>query len=162
MRLITSGLSGVVKEMPEGECRTFLGGHRVGVMSLARAGDAYGLPLFYGYDGQALYFHSRPGEKDEFLQATGNGCFVVLEVHSDDDWTSVEARGPVQKVDTNADADRAFKAISENPFPVEFGIDVHGGPLRSGKGAYLWMMRPKSITGRKSKSGLRSTSQSRS
>lgn len=144
-----------MKEMREADCRAFLGAHRVGVMSLAHDGDAYGLPLFYAYDGYALFFNSRPGEKDEFLQHTGEGCFVVVEVKSDDDWTSVEARGPVKKVDTNSDADRAFKAIADNPFPPEFGVDVRGNPQRSGKGSYLWMMKPEKITGRTSQAAVR-------
>lgn len=59
--------------------------------------QAYGLPLFYAYDGDAIFFNSRPGEKDEFLQSTTEGCFVVVEVKSDDDWTSVEARGNPQR-----------------------------------------------------------------
>ena len=144
-----------MKDLPEADCRSFLRSHRVGVMSLAREGEAYGVPLFYAYDGASLFFHSRPGEKDDFLQHTGRGCFVVLEVHSDDDWTSVEARGPVRKVDSNADADRAFKALSENPFPPEFGVDARGKPLRSGKGGYIWMMQPASLTGRKSQRPVR-------
>ena len=144
-----------MKEMHEADCKAFLGRHRVGVMSLAHDGDAYGLPLFYAYDGYALFFNSRPGEKDEFLQHTGQGCFVVLDVKGDDDWTSVEARGPVRKVDSNADADRAFKAISENPFPPEFGLGASGRPARTGHGAYLWMMRPERITGRTSRSPVR-------
>ena len=124
-------------------------------MSLARNGDAYGLPLFYAYDGYDLFFNSRPGEKDDFLGATQAGCFIVMDYQSDDDWTSVEARGPVRKVDTNADADRAFKAIAENPFPPEFGVDLKGKPQRSGKGAYLWMMKPERLTGRASQAAVR-------
>ena len=145
-----------MKEMREDDCQAFLGGRRFGVMSLARQGDAYGLPLFYAYDGYAIFFHSRPGEKDGFLEQTNEGCFVVVEVRSDDDWTSVEARGPVSRVATNADADRAFKAISNNPFPPEFGIDVRGKPKRSGAESYLWMMKPEKITGRTSRSLVRS------
>lgn len=139
-----------MRDLPEAECKAFLRGRRVGVMSLARKGEAYGLPLFYAFDGRDLFFHSRPGEKDDFLDETDDGCFTVLDVRSDDDWTSVEARGPVGKVSTNADADRAFKALAENPFPPEFGVDLHGKPQRSGKGAYLWMMKPDRITGRTS------------
>ena len=144
-----------MKQMRDDEAHAFLRAHRVGVMALARDGVAYGVPLFYAYDGYDLFFNSRPGEKDEFLDHTEEGCFVVLEVRSEDDWTSVEARGPVKKVDTNADADRAFQAIVDNPFPPEFGVDTRGKPQRSGKGAYLWMMRPEHITGRTSSSVVR-------
>jgi nitroimidazol reductase NimA-like FMN-containing flavoprotein (pyridoxamine 5'-phosphate oxidase superfamily) len=141
-----------VKELDEPTARAFLGSHRFGVMALAREGEAYTVPLFYAYDGLALFFHSRHGEKDEFLAGTRQACFVVVDYQGDSDWTSVEARGPVHRVQTNSEADRAFKAISENPFPPEFGVDSHGRPERSGKNAYLWMMTPEQVTGRSSQS----------
>lgn len=144
-----------MRDLDEAACRAFLGSHRVGVLALADRGAAYAVPLFYAFDGAAIYFHSRPGEKDAFREATGEGCLVVLEVHGDDDWTSVQVRGPVEKVGSNADADRAFKALAENPFPPEFGVDLRGRPERSGKGAYLWRMRPVRVTGRASGSAVR-------
>lgn len=144
-----------MKELSEGACRAFLAGHRVGVVALARGGDAYAVPLFYAYDGQALYFQSHPGEKDAFLEGTHEGCFVVTEVQGDDDWTSVKAVGPVEKVHRNSDADRALRAIAENPFPPEFGSDTHGTPSRSSANTYLWLMRPRTLTGRTSRSLLR-------
>lgn len=141
-----------MKEMSEADAKAFLGSHRFGVMALARGGEAYGLPLFYAYDGYALFFYSRPGEKDQFVEGTTDGCFVVVDFRSDDDWLSVEARGPVNKVETNSDAERAFNALADNPFPPEFGIDEKGKPKRSGQGGYLWMMKPRNVTGRQSRS----------
>lgn len=141
--------------MDPGACQAFLGAHRVGIMALAHGGQAYAVPLFYAYDGHALYFHSRPGEKDDFLEHTREGCFVVMEVHGDDDWTSVQARGRVERIHTNSEAERAFHAISGNPFPPEFGLDAHGQPRHSGRGAYLWQMRPGHVTGRTSRSAVR-------
>src|SRR5689334_8622587 len=93
-----------VKQLEDSACIAFLGGHRVGVMAVSRQGDAYAVPLFYAYDGRALYFNSHPGGKDAFLEDTHEGCFVVVEVHGDDDWTSVQAVGPVQRIDRNDDA----------------------------------------------------------
>ena len=140
-----------MKALDEGACRAFLGTHRVGLMALARDDEAYAIPLFYAYDGAALYFNSHHGEKEAFLDRPGRGCFVVLEVHGDDQWTSVQARGHVERVASNADAERAFKAISENPFPPEFGVDGSGNPRRSSKGTFLWMMRPDVLSGRSSR-----------
>ena len=73
-------------------------------------------------------------------------------MHGDDDWTSVQATGHVEKITLNADARRAFDAISENPFPPEFGVDPKGAPRRSSEKAYLWMMKPRKVTGRTSRS----------
>lgn len=144
-----------MKELPESACRAFLGSHRVGVMALARQGDAYAVPLFFAYDGQTLYFHSHPGEKDEFLADTHEASFVVVEVHGTDDWTSVQATGPVQKAARNDDATRAMRAIAETPFPPEFGIDATGQPKRGSDKSYFWMMTPRKITGRSSRSLVR-------
>lgn len=144
-----------MKELPESACKEFLGQHRVGVMALAKEGDAYAVPLFYAYDGQALYFHSHPGEKDAFLQETHNGSFVVVEFHGDDDWTSVQATGHVEKITLSDDAMRALEAMSENPFPPEFGVDSKGTPKRSSSRMYLWMMKPLKVTGRTSRSLVR-------
>ncbi len=145
-----------MKELPEATCKGFLAKHRVGVMALAKDGDAYAVPLFFAYDGQALYFHSHPGEKDAFLSGTHEGCFVVVEVHGDDDWTSVQATGHVEKITLSDDATRALNAMAVNPFPPEFGVDSKGAPRRSSDRMYLWMMKPRSITGRASR-GLVST-----
>lgn len=144
-----------MKELPETACREFLRKNRVGVMALAKGGDAYAVPLFFAYDGQALYFHSHPGEKDAFLLGTHEASFVVVEVHGDDDWTSVQATGHVEKITLSDDAVRALQAMSENPFPPEFGVDAKGTPRRSSDRMYLWMMKPRKVTGRTSRSLVR-------
>lgn len=144
-----------MKDMPEADCRAFLGQHRVGVMALAKEGDAYAVPLFFAYDKRALYFHSHPGDKDAFLEQTHEASFVVVEVHGEDDWTSVQATGPVEKITLSDDATRALNAMAENPFPPEFGIDSKGKPRRSSDKMYLWMMKPRKITGRTSRSLVR-------
>ena len=144
-----------MKEMPAQACKDFLGEHRVGVMALAKEGDAYAVPLFFAYDGKALYFHSHPGEKDQFLKETHEASFVVVEVHGEDDWSSVQARGPVEKITLTDDAMAALEAMAENPFPPEFGVDAKGKPRRSSDNMYLWMMKPRTITGRTSRSPVR-------
>ncbi|MEK6975106.1 MAG: pyridoxamine 5'-phosphate oxidase family protein [Candidatus Thermoplasmatota archaeon] len=144
-----------MKELPESACKEFLAEHRVGVMALAKGGDAYAVPLFFAYDGQVLYFHSHPGQKDSFLAETHEGCFVVVELHGDDDWTSVQATGVVEKITLSDDATQALNAMAENPFPPEFGVDAKGNPRRSSDKMYLWMMKPRKITGRTSRSLVR-------
>lgn len=144
-----------MRELTEPDCRAFLGRHRFGVISLAKDGAAYAVPLFFAYDGRDLFFHSRPGAKDAFLEGTSEGCFLVVQVETEDDWTSVQAIGKVERVSTNADAERAFAALAENPFPPEFGVTAKGTPARSAKASYLWMMRPRKITGRCSQSLVR-------
>ncbi|MFB6211803.1 MAG: pyridoxamine 5'-phosphate oxidase family protein [Halobacteriales archaeon] len=66
--------------MGDSEIETLLREHQTGVLSLAKANEAYGLPLAHYYDGSALYF--RLGETDdsrkrEFIETTDTACYVV-------------------------------------------------------------------------------------
>jgi nitroimidazol reductase NimA-like FMN-containing flavoprotein (pyridoxamine 5'-phosphate oxidase superfamily) len=47
-------------------------------VAFARDNEPYLVPLFYGYDGRRLYFHTaRQGRKLEFLAANNRVCFEV-------------------------------------------------------------------------------------
>jgi len=140
-----------MQQVPEAACKEFLQRHRIGVMALAEGGKAYAIPLFYAYDGERLFFHSHPGEKDHFLEASEEACFVVVEAHGDDDWTSVQATGSVEKITLSNDAMHALDVMAKNPFPPEFGSNPKGYPNRSAENMYLWMMKPRKVTGRKSR-----------
>lgn len=135
---------------PKDACMGFLRSHRVGVMSLAKADMAYAVPLFYAFDGKKLYFQSHPGEKDLFIEACEQACFVVVEYKGDDDWKSVQATGPVEKITLTDDAMQALDVMAKNPFPPEFGATPKGFPKRSSEKMYLWMMEPEKISGRSS------------
>lgn len=137
--------------LPRDACLGFLKRGRIGVMALAKSGSAYAIPLFYSFDGKRLYFQSHPGEKDRFLEACQQACFVVTDVRGDDDWKSVQATGPVEKITLSDDAMQALDAMAKNPFPPEFGVDTQGNPKRSSGRMYLWMMTPKTISGRVSR-----------
>lgn len=140
-----------VDVLPREACLGFLHRGRIGTMALAEDGRAYAVPLFYAYDGKRLYFQSHPGEKDHFLEACEQACFVVTEVRGDEEWTSVQATGPVEKITLSDDAMRALEAMAKNPFPPEFGVDTLGNPKRSAEKMYLWMMSPDKISGRTSR-----------
>ena len=138
--------------LPPDACMGFLKRGRIGIMALAEDDKAYAIPLFYAYDGKRLYFQSHPGEKDHFMAECKQACFVLTEVKGDDDWKSVQATGPVEKIALSDDAMKALEAMAKNPFPPEFGVDTKGDPKRSSGHMYLWMMTPDKVTGRSSKS----------
>lgn len=140
-----------MKVYPTPHCIAFLKRHRVGVMSLAKGDHAYAIPLFFAFDGDRFFFMSHPGEKDAFIGACKEACFVVVQVEDEDDWISVQATGPVEKVTLSDDATHALDVLAANPFPPEFGTSPTGRPKRSSQNMYLWMMRPTKITGRASK-----------
>jgi hypothetical protein len=85
-----AGIQGI--EMSADEVDTFLQSQGFGVLSLARDGEAYGIPISFGYDGTQLYFVLlRPGErskKEEFVRETDTASFLVYDV-GDDDWPAL-------------------------------------------------------------------------
>jgi nitroimidazol reductase NimA-like FMN-containing flavoprotein (pyridoxamine 5'-phosphate oxidase superfamily) len=47
-------------------------------MAFARDDEPYVVPLFFGYDGRCLYFHTAPkGKKLDFMAANRRVCFEV-------------------------------------------------------------------------------------
>ena len=90
--------------MDDDTARTFLSEQGFGVLSLAAEGDAYGIPISYGYDRETdrIYFvFLRPGEqskKERFGEATTRASFLVFDVPSREEWRTVVAEGPLRAV----------------------------------------------------------------
>lgn len=72
-----------------------------GTLSLARDGEAYGIPTAYHYDGEAIYFRlgDHPeSEKIAFIEATDEASFLVYESHGVGDAWSVIVRGGLRRL----------------------------------------------------------------
>ncbi len=84
------------------EIDTFLREEGVGLLSLADAGDAYAVPISFGWDGTSLYFYLfRFGERSkkyDFLDGTETASFAVYTVEDKYRWRSVVATGPLSAV----------------------------------------------------------------
>lgn len=97
----------------------FLEEQGVGVLSLADDGDAYGIPLSYGYDADSrtLYFvllrTGEQGRKEDYLETTDLATFTVHWVASPGEWRSVVARGPMRPV-ADEEQQRAVEAVDTN------------------------------------------------
>ena len=94
------GLSGY--RMTDDEVERVLRGQGYGVLSMADGGEAYGLPISFGYDGERLYFllqrqHER-SRKARFVERTTRASFLVFGVAGKDDWYSVVVDGPLRRV----------------------------------------------------------------
>jgi len=94
-----------------------------GTLSLARDGDAYGVPVSFGYDGDGVYLYLiRFGEDSEKLAAaesTGLATLTVLDVRSRFDWCSVVVRGSLEPA---GDQEYAQEVIDDNAWhPSLFG-----------------------------------------
>lgn len=119
-------------------------------VALAKGDDAYAIPVFYAYDGEAFFFHSHHGVKEDYLKKTGEACLVVARVDSPDVWQSVQVFGPVRKIGGGPDLTRAQEALLNVPVPPEKGTTKSGQPRRSEKDTFVWALDPHSMTGRKS------------
>ncbi|MFC7176159.1 pyridoxamine 5'-phosphate oxidase family protein [Halosegnis marinus] len=88
-----------------------------GVLALARDGEAYAVPVSFGYEaGRALFGFFTFGESSRklaFAEATDRACLTVYDVAGPDDWTSVVLRGPLVELGVDSWADIGAR-ISDN------------------------------------------------
>ena len=120
-----------MRTMEQRDIRELLKANRLGILSLSHDGDSYGLPLFYAYDGRAVYFHTLPGAKIRYLASTREACLTVTTVRTYDEWASVQVFGPIQRVDGTPDELAAMHALMAIPLPPEFGYSPQGEPRRA-------------------------------
>jgi nitroimidazol reductase NimA-like FMN-containing flavoprotein (pyridoxamine 5'-phosphate oxidase superfamily) len=139
------GLQG--NEMDDETARAFLRDRGFGVLSLASGGDAYGIPISYGYDTstERLYFvFLRPGEtskKERFSEATETASFLVFDVPSREAWRTVVVTGTLRGVDDD-EWPAVRDALDENAwFPTLFSETE---PMRDIVG---WALEIDDVTG---------------
>ncbi|MFW5938490.1 MAG: pyridoxamine 5'-phosphate oxidase family protein [Halanaeroarchaeum sp.] len=80
--------------MDDGETTERLRTTETGVLSLARDGDAYALPLAHYYDGERLYFRlglTEGSTMRAFWETTETACYVVYGTESTDDPQEIES-----------------------------------------------------------------------
>jgi hypothetical protein len=105
--------------MPDADVDQFLTETGVGVLSLARDGEAYGIPVSFGYDADAgrIYFvfvgFGEESQKEEFAAATTRASLLAYEVEGTDKWRSVVVDGPLAEVDDD-EWQHASETIGEN------------------------------------------------
>lgn len=80
--------------MDDGETAERLRTTETGVLSLARDGDAYALPLAHYYDGERLYFRLGLEEGSTmraFWDTTETACYVVYGAESTDEPKEIDS-----------------------------------------------------------------------
>ncbi len=74
-----------------------------GTLSLSRDGDAYGIPISFGYDDGRLFMHlirfGDESKKMDFSEATTQVCLTAYRVDSRFAWKSVVVTGRLSDVD---------------------------------------------------------------
>ncbi|MEZ3115182.1 pyridoxamine 5'-phosphate oxidase family protein [Halobaculum sp. MBLA0147] len=136
----------VSNEMDDAAVDAALREHGTGVLSLARQGESYAVPVSFGYDGQRCYFvfvgYHEPSRKAEFAAETERATLTLYETDGRDDWHSVVVRGPLRRVDDETEWDDATDAIEDNGwYPSLFrGADPRGR-------VDLWALDAEEVTG---------------
>lgn len=126
-------------------------------LALARENDPYLVPVAFGYDGQALYFHTaRSGKKISYMQANNRVCFefernVKLQRYPDDPckWTftyeSVIGYGTVTEL---TDASEKIQAL--NQIMRQYSGSDWSFPATTLQSTRLWRIAIAAITGKRS------------
>jgi Predicted flavin-nucleotide-binding protein len=88
--------------LSEEEIDSLLGRHETGVISLAREGEPYAVPISYGFDAEQRVFYLRlvstpESEKRKFLSSTPHTRFVVYEEDAPL-YSSVVATGTLSEI----------------------------------------------------------------
>lgn len=141
-----SELSG--DQMSRQEIDKFLTVQGHGVLSLANQGDAYAVPISFGYDGESrLYFvYLRLGaesKKTSFSEQTNQASFLAYDVQSKFKWKSVLVSGPLEQV-SEAEWETLLTTIDDNAwFPSLFS---QAEPRQDILG---WKLQIEEITGKK-------------
>jgi nitroimidazol reductase NimA-like FMN-containing flavoprotein (pyridoxamine 5'-phosphate oxidase superfamily) len=74
-----------------------------GTLSLARDGEAYGVPISFGYDGERIFLYlikfGDRSKKIEFSEQTETASLTAYEANSRFDWKSVIVTGSLHELD---------------------------------------------------------------
>jgi len=135
-------------EMDREEIDQFLTERGTGVLSLARTGDSYAVPISFGYDGSgALYFFllqfGDESLKLQFAESTREACFVTYQVHTKHKWKSVVVQGPLDEV-AGEDHEEIEEINTDNAWFSR--LIPFNEPM---KGQYSFKMKLQDVTGQK-------------
>ncbi|MHC3438131.1 pyridoxamine 5'-phosphate oxidase family protein [Natrialbaceae archaeon A-gly3] len=82
--------------MTDEEVRGYLEGGEVGVLSLAKNGRAYAIPVGYLFDDSSLFIRlseEYSSKKMEFIDGTTEACFLLYDVKGSASWSIVATGG---------------------------------------------------------------------
>lgn len=124
--------------MSDDEVENRLLDESIAVLSLAKNGESYAIPVAFHYEDGRIYVRLgvfRDSEKIQMLEATRTACFLVYDADPLESSWSIIAQGPIERVDTDAEFDderlnswfvplRIFGESIEEIDPTVFVIDV--------------------------------------
>jgi uncharacterized protein len=147
-----------VRDLTTGECQELLSRNRLCILALAEAEEPYAIPLFYGHDGDALYFGISEGLKTRILDGNASVCASVTEVGTDESWRSVLVFGDARIVEDPAERQNAVKVLMEHnrrfresagiPAPARQGEATGSQPQREHGSGRIYVLRGNRVTGK--------------
>jgi nitroimidazol reductase NimA-like FMN-containing flavoprotein (pyridoxamine 5'-phosphate oxidase superfamily) len=88
----------VINQMTEEECGAFLAGASLGRLGCSFDGQAYVVPIYFGYEAEFIYVLSTFGKKTEWMRVNPKVCLQVDEIVNQSQWTSVIVTGTYQEL----------------------------------------------------------------
>ena len=137
-------------EMSSPEINAFLGQAETGVISFAREGEPYAIPISYGYDTDSRTFYLRlvstpESRKREFLSDTPQTTLVVYEGTGESTYRSVVATGQLRSIDPDNLSPGQIAQYGEAKRPL-FEM---WGTEKAELDIQLYELRPETLNGRR-------------
>jgi nitroimidazol reductase NimA-like FMN-containing flavoprotein (pyridoxamine 5'-phosphate oxidase superfamily) len=109
--MMLNGSGAMQTELTSAEIDELLRRQRIGRVGSAAVGHVEITPIVYGYDGLAVYGHSRFGRKIQYMRGNPEVCFEVEEIVDPMSWKVVVLHGRYEELSDAADRDRAMRFI---------------------------------------------------
>jgi uncharacterized protein len=101
----------MIGTLTDEEIDALLGRQRIGHIGGTAAGHVLIEPIIYGYDGEAIYGHSQPGRKIQYLRNHHEVCFEVEEIDSPNSWRVVILTGIYHELQTPEERSHAMRML---------------------------------------------------
>ena len=101
----------LIVSLSDAECRLILARQRLCIVSVVDGEEPYAVPVFYGFDGDALYLGVAEGRKTRVLDANARVYILVTEVGPGDAWRSVSVAGLARSLTGDDERRRAIDVL---------------------------------------------------
>lgn len=143
-------LSQASQELSRAEIDEFLRSAGHGLLSLASANRAYGIPIVYGYDPESTLFTTEllfeePSKKRAFIDDTEEASLCVYHWEAFDEWRSVVATGELERVEDRDEISDLMALLSDHP--ADIVPWSYRSPLSDVDERGWYVLVPESLTG---------------
>ncbi|HUF29364.1 MAG TPA: pyridoxamine 5'-phosphate oxidase family protein [Gemmatimonadaceae bacterium] len=139
----------LIVELDEVECREIIVRQRMCVVAMVDADVPYAVPVYYGFDGAALYLGVAEGRKTRVLDDNPRVHVIITEPGEGDSWRSVAIAGRAIVLTEPAERAQGIAAlIAHNRRPERSAGAGEHAPTRPRTGGRVIRIDDPVITGR--------------